>query len=64
MEDKKTSNVSTELETGISVTIDRPPEAVFAALTNVSAHTDWAKGRTQSRTSPIHRFVLAPPGSR
>jgi uncharacterized protein YndB with AHSA1/START domain len=44
MADEKTSKASSELETGISVTIERPPEAVFAALTDVAAHTDWARG--------------------
>jgi len=32
------------VETGVSVTIDRPPETVFAALSNVASHTDWARG--------------------
>jgi uncharacterized protein YndB with AHSA1/START domain len=31
-------------EPRISVTIERPPEQVFAALTNVPSHTDWARG--------------------
>ena len=28
----------------VSVTIDRPPADVFAVLTDVPHHTDWAKG--------------------
>jgi len=35
---------SQEMHRGISVVIERPPEAVFAALTDVASHTDWARG--------------------
>jgi uncharacterized protein YndB with AHSA1/START domain len=38
----KVGDVATE--TGVSVTIERPPEVVFAALTDVANHTNWAKG--------------------
>jgi uncharacterized protein YndB with AHSA1/START domain len=31
-------------DTRLSVTIDCPPEQVFAALTDVASHTDWSKG--------------------
>ena len=31
-------------EPRISVTIERPPEQVFAAMTNVAGHTGWARG--------------------
>jgi uncharacterized protein YndB with AHSA1/START domain len=30
--------------TGVSVMVERPPEAVFAAVTDVAHHTDWARG--------------------
>jgi uncharacterized protein YndB with AHSA1/START domain len=29
---------------GVSVTIERTPEQVFAGLTDVARHTDWARG--------------------
>ena len=32
------------VDTGVSVTINRPPQDVFATLTNVAGQTDWAKG--------------------
>lgn len=35
---------SEELSTGVSVTIERAPQEVFAALTNVAGHTEWARG--------------------
>jgi len=44
MEATETRTESVATETGISVTIERSPEEVFAALTNVAHHTDWAKG--------------------
>lgn len=31
-------------ETGVSLVIERPAEKVFAALTDVATHTDWARG--------------------
>jgi uncharacterized protein YndB with AHSA1/START domain len=44
MEATETRTGSAKVETGVSVTIERPPEVVFAALTNVASHTDWARG--------------------
>lgn len=44
MANEKKTNASSELETGITVSIERPPEAVFAALADVAAHTEWARG--------------------
>lgn len=57
MKKEETGTASPELETGISVTIERPPERVFAALTDVAAHTDWAKGPeeiTDISDNPAH----------
>jgi len=35
---------SQEVQSGISVVIERLPEAVFAALKDVASHTEWARG--------------------
>jgi len=40
---------ASELETGISVIIQRPPEKVFAALTDLKSHVDWARGPEEIR---------------
>jgi len=48
---------SATAETGVSVIIERPPEAVFAALTNVASHTDWARAPeeiTDVSENPAH----------
>jgi uncharacterized protein YndB with AHSA1/START domain len=48
---------SAKAETGVSVVIERPPEQVFAALTNVAGHTEWAKGPeeiTNISENPAH----------
>jgi uncharacterized protein YndB with AHSA1/START domain len=44
MEATATTTESTEVQTGVSVTIERSPAEVFAALTAVASHTDWARG--------------------
>jgi uncharacterized protein YndB with AHSA1/START domain len=57
MADEERVESSSEMETGISVTIERPPEAVFAALTDVAAHTQWARGPdeiTDISDDPVH----------
>lgn len=57
MKKEETQTNTSELETGISVTIERPPERVFAALTDVATHTEWAKGLeeiTDISDNPAH----------
>jgi hypothetical protein len=44
MAEKEISTSSLEEGVGISVMIERPPEKVFAVLTDVASHTDWARG--------------------
>jgi uncharacterized protein YndB with AHSA1/START domain len=44
MADNEISSGSLEEGIGISVMIERSPEKVFAALTDVASHTDWARG--------------------
>lgn len=44
METQEISTGSLEEGLGISVMIGRPPEKVFAVLTDVASHTDWARG--------------------
>ena len=35
---------SAEVQSGVSVIIERSPEQIFAALTDVASHTTWARG--------------------
>jgi len=35
---------SQEVQSGVSVVIERSPEVVFAALKDVARHTEWARG--------------------
>jgi uncharacterized protein YndB with AHSA1/START domain len=44
MEAAQVAIESAEVQSGVSVIIERPPQAVFAALTDVQHHTEWAKG--------------------
>jgi uncharacterized protein YndB with AHSA1/START domain len=44
MEATKVRTESFEAVTGVSVVIERPMEEVFAALTDVARHTEWARG--------------------
>ncbi len=43
------SAASKNEEKAVSVAIDAPPERVFAALTDVATHTDWARGPEEIR---------------
>jgi uncharacterized protein YndB with AHSA1/START domain len=44
VEATQTNKTAERVQTGVSVTIQRPPEAVFAALTDVAGYTSWARG--------------------
>jgi len=43
------SAASTTNENAVSVQIDAAPERVFATLTDVATHTDWARGPEEIR---------------
>jgi uncharacterized protein YndB with AHSA1/START domain len=48
MEATVTATWSAVVETGVTVIIERSPEGVFRALTDMASYTDWARGPEES----------------